>query len=113
VTIEQFYIHPVVVLSPTLQDDRYSDTDMADWSTPVRSGTYRGWLAQTSAVEVTDGRAATVTGWVLELPVGVPVTAHSRVEVAGTTFEVDGEPWVVSTPRGPHHVKVKLQEVAG
>jgi hypothetical protein len=41
------------------------------------------------------------------------ITARDRVVIDGVTYEVDGQPRNVWTPRGSHHVRVNLTAVAG
>ena len=43
----------------------------------------------------------------------IPITAQNRVVIDGTVYEVDGEPNRAWTPRGEHHVEVKLKAISG
>jgi len=62
----------------------------------------------------TDDRAGgdrRVTGWRLYLAPDVTVTGGDRVESGGVIFEIEGDPWLAYTPRGPHHWEVELRQV--
>lgn len=73
---------------------------------------YPAWLSQTEATEVTDGREAVVSDWILYLPAGAEIDHDDRVEVDGVSFEVAGLPLVALSPgRGAHHVEARLRAV--
>lgn len=114
-SIEDFFITPVTIVTPGTTTDRYDDL-VADWANPASSTVSAGWLHQTSATEETGERDTEITGWQLFLPADAPISAGDRIvadpetyEKASTVFEVDGTPNVLSTPTGPHHVEVNLR----
>lgn len=59
--------------------------------------------------EETVGSDAQSSAWQIVLPADVQLAGVDRVEVDGVTYEVDGPPLVVRTPRGPHHVEARLR----
>lgn len=110
-TLAGLLVHDVTILTPTDEANRYGGTDKR-WDTATES-TVKGWVAQQSRSEVTDGREAQVSGWVLYLDPDATVTGRDRVVWEGTTFEVDGPPNPAWSPRGLHHYEVPLRVVAG
>lgn len=62
--------------------------------------------------QVDPGRDAIVTRWQFIGPPGTPITALSRVEYGGRTYEVDGDPQVFETGV-MDHVEAVLQQVRG
>jgi hypothetical protein len=104
-------VRPVTILAPTTTVNSYGDTQLS-WTSPATVDT-TGWLAQQSALENLDGRDAVITGLVVVLPAGTPITAVCRVVVDGRTYEVDGDPLSAWTPAGEHHIEAKLRAVAG
>lgn len=72
---------------------------------------YPAWLEALSSQEVIRDRDTIVADWRLFLPPDAAVTPFDRVESAGRTFEVQGDPIERRTPRGTHHVEVKLRRV--
>lgn len=64
--------------------------------------------------EVTAGREFTSTHLRLFAPYGIELAAADRVEYAGTTFEVDGEPDRWRDEYGnPDHTEAALRRLAG
>lgn len=51
------------------------------------------------------------TGLVLFLGPDEVVDGATQVLADGRTFEVEGTPWLATTPRAPHHWEVTLREV--
>lgn len=69
---------------------------------------YLARLEQTAATEVTTGQERALSDWLLILPPSATITARSRVDADGHTYEVVGAPMVARTPRGPHHIEARL-----
>lgn len=113
--LERYLVHPVVILTAGVLEDRYHNPVADDWTNPHRSSVVRGWLAQQRMTELQGDREAIVSDWVLRVPLGTPISAGSRVEsqVDGATYTVQGDPYVVPTPDGPSHVRANLMRVAG
>lgn len=51
------------------------------------------------------------SSWLLFLPATADITGRDLVTVDGRKFEVDGEPDVLRTPRGAHHIEAFLHSV--
>lgn len=76
-------------------------------------GPYEGWLQQTESVEVQTGRQVVTSQHLLFIrDPQAPVTESSLAVVDGDTFEVAGRPDRVKTPRGVHHLEVRLRVVS-
>lgn len=73
--------------------------------------TVQGRVEQSQSVEVADGRQVVTSWWRAFLPPDVTVEADDRIESDDGVFEVDGRPNVARTPRGPHHLEVRLRTV--
>ncbi|MFL2002018.1 hypothetical protein [Microbacterium sp. A1-JK] len=58
------------------------------------------WYEPTTSTEVRDGRTAVFTGYTIDAPAGADVIAVDRVRVAGSDFDVEGEPLSVPSPTG-------------
>lgn len=106
-------VRDVTILHAGSVTDGYGETS-ANWPSATSTAT-KGWLAQ---LEETEPQGAgrnlvTVVRDVLRLPADTVISAQDRVEIDGTTYEVDGQPRNVWTPRGRHHVRVNLRAVAG
>lgn len=109
--IESLLVHDVTVTHPVVSTDRNGARREA-WSGATTS-TAKGWLHQTSSSEPIEGRDGELSLWVLYLPAGTDVDAHDRVTVLGLTFEVDAPPLPAWTPRGEHHLEVRLRRMVG
>lgn len=70
-------------------DDRYGNPTLA-WSDQPVPGCAVAPRSSTEPDQV--GRSAVITGLVVYLPTGTPVTAQSRFLVRGEEYEVEGEP---------------------
>ena len=46
--------------------------------------------------------------WLLFLPPGAIISGHAFVTVDDRRYSVDGEPAILQTPRGPHHIEARL-----
>jgi head-tail adaptor len=106
-------VHTVTVLNPTTTEDRYHN-DVDDWATPA-TATERAWITQATSDEDLVGRDATIERWQGFFMPRSTITARSRVQWDGRTFEVDGTPKKCTSPRrrGVHHIEVYLRIVEG
>lgn len=109
--IESLLVRDVTITSPTVTTDRNGSRQETFTGATPRSA--KGWLHQTSASEVIEGRDGELSMWVLYLPAGTTIGAHDRVTVSGSTFEVDAPPLPAWTPRGEHHLEVRLRRMVG
>lgn len=57
------------------------------------------------------GRGATPTEWNLFLPADTSIDQNDVVEIDGESFEVWGEPEVLRSWRGVHHIEARLRRV--
>lgn len=103
--------HTVTIVHPGTTESRYGDT-VDDWSTATEVDE-PGWVQQRSTSDERPGRTAVITEWKCFLESTSAVTSRSRLRWEGRLFEVDGDPYVTSTPAGAHHVEVKLRTVDG
>lgn len=110
-SLASLMVRNVDIITPASRTDNYGDTQ-PDWAAATEVATV-GWLAQNSSIENLDGRNATSTDLVLDLPAGTPVTARDRVRIDSTTYELVSEPVSAWTPRGEHHKEVFLRLVTG
>ena len=98
--------------SVTISSHTGATTDAEGTSTATyTTASYRGWLQQTDSVEVNTGRQVVTSRWLLFLPAEAVISESDRVTVDGDTFEVAGRPDRVKTPRGVHHLEVRLSLV--
>lgn len=110
-SLTSLMVRPVTILTAGTRTDGYGDTTL-DWTSPT-SESSNGWLAQQSSSDSLDGRNATTTALVLDLPAGTPITAQDRVVIDGVTYEVSAGPMSAWTPRGEHHIECQLRLVRG
>lgn len=99
---------PIAVtwVQPAATEDAYGNP-MPDWGEDATRNDLQAWIEQQDTREVRDGRDQLVSTWLFitnELGVG----GQDRIEWADRTFEVDGEPAVMHTPAGPHHLEARL-----
>jgi hypothetical protein len=112
-SFDDMLVRDVTILHAATVVDGYGEPALS-WANPTSTAT-QGWLGQREETEPQSaGRTAvTVVRDVLQLPAGTVITARDRVVIDGVTYEVDGQPRNVWTPRGSHHVRVNLTAVAG
>lgn len=77
----------------------------------VTTADYRARLEQLSSDEVIRDRDTVVADWRMYLPPGAVIGPFDQVDEGGRTFEVWGDPIEHRTPRGAHHLLVKLRRV--
>jgi hypothetical protein len=113
VSLESMMNQSVTVVTPGSTSDGHGNPQ-PNWASAGRA-TYKAWLEQTSAVEVTEGRDTVISDWLLVLPASAVINAYDRVEVGPgpTIYEVVGSPFVAPTPRGPHHIEARLRLLEG
>lgn len=121
--------HRVTIINPDAYLDRYQD-EVADFGAGAeRLENVPAWVQRVQPrpqdEKYESGRDVTATRWHLILPVewvipGHPPTIHpvtistrSRVEYADIIYEVDGDPSIHDTPRGPDHFEAILKNVTG
>lgn len=75
------------------------------------SDTWPARFEQLSSDELVRDRDTVVADWRVFLPAGVVIGPFDRVESGGHAFEVWGDPIEQRTPRGVHHVEVRLRRV--
>lgn len=106
--------HLVIAVQPVVSTDRNGSTvrsyKESDGATRVPN--VPAWVQQSSADEThSDGRNAAVSDWVAFTL--FEFSRFDRLEWNGKTFEVEGEPNPLYTPRGLHHHEVGLRVVEG
>jgi hypothetical protein len=72
---------------------------------------YPARLEQLSSEEIVRDRDTVVADWRMFLPPGASVSQFARVEADGKSFEVWGDPIEQRTPRGIHHLELRLRRV--
>lgn len=73
-----------------------------------------GWLEQIGERENTDDRNTQITEWTLVIAdPDAELGGRDRVRIDGITYEVIGPPRGPRTPRGRHHLEVRLRHVDG
>jgi hypothetical protein len=110
----QFAAQSVDISTPELVEDETGENygnDTFEYGDPVTTPD-----AVLTPLEVTEqvdpAREAVVTRYLLVLPAGTTISAHSRVTYDGIDFEVDGEPQRFETGVADH-VEAVLQRVRG
>ena len=101
----------VQAMGPATQDV-YGSWVVGELGPPVAVS---GYLEQTSTVEFISLRDTTVTTWKAYLPAGTVITPLSYINLGGQKFQVDGQPWLVYSPRlkTTDHIECKLVVVSG
>jgi hypothetical protein len=94
-------------------EDEYGDPTLADDAAldyPCR-------LEQTTTVraseELTDAQDRAVTYYSIYLPPDAVISYLDKVTVEGRDYEVDGQPAIERSPRGPHHIVAALRGIQG
>lgn len=67
-----------------------------------------GRQSRTDTSEDYEGAERMSSTWLLFLPATADITGRDLVTVEGREFDVDGEPVVLRTPRGAHHIEAFL-----
>lgn len=75
------------------------------------STTWPARLEQLSSDELVRDRDTVVADWRMFLPAEATVSQFARVVSAGRTFDVWGDPIEQRTPRGVHHLEIRLRRV--
>lgn len=97
-------------LEPATATDDYGN-EVPDWDGATEN-TIRVWIEEASTTEQRDGRDTITSRWLL-LTNELGITAHARIVHNDRTFEIDGEPSILRTPSGPHHLEATLLLVEG
>lgn len=99
----------VVVHHPSAGADAEGNPTFA---TPTTT-TYPCLLQQVDSSEIVEGERRATTSLVLFLPAAAAgATFEDGVSVDGLPYQVEGQPDVLRTPRGVHHVEAKVRRVA-
>jgi hypothetical protein len=102
----------VTIRHAPVTTDRYGNT-ARDWSRASTVST-PAWVERqagrqgSGSGESLAGRDELYSTFRLVLPVGVLIEGRDRVDYDGRTFEVQGPPDTVLTPRGAHHIEAIL-----
>jgi head-tail adaptor len=105
------YPHRVTVVRPASTTDAYGNATR-DYAGGTRTEYVLANLQQRSRDEpAEEGRDAAIAGW--WMATSFDLGRHDRVEWEGITFDVDGPPAPVYTPRGLHHREANLKVVDG
>lgn len=104
----------VTVLRATETPDPRYGTLRRDWANPTATVVKGCAVQQVSATEADVDREYAATHVRLFAPADADLAATDRVEYAGTTYEVDGEPavWLDEAGR-PHHIEAELKRMTG
>lgn len=98
----------ITVSRPTYDAvDEYGDPQPGTATT----ASYPARLEQLSSEELIRDRDTVVADWRAYLPAEATIGPFDRVEENGKTFEVWGDPIEHRSPRGAHHVEVRLRRV--
>jgi hypothetical protein len=104
--------HTVTRLRAPLVEDRRGE-ERPDWPNAVASDPFAAWVQQRSAEErLEPARREQRTTWLL-VTRNPDLVATDRIVWAGDTYEIDGEPNVLETSRGFHHLEASLLRVTG
>lgn len=93
----------------------YGNARVVDWDNASRT-TVMGSVQPQSTAETTGGRDQATTSCRVFLPGTADVQAKDRIEWAGATWEVDGDPdrWPDPfTPGKTHHIELTMTRTRG
>lgn len=108
----RMFTDTITIITPGTRSSRVGD-DLPDWD-DTTTDEVRGRLVQRTATESrTAGRDEARDDWSLYLPADVTVTRRCRVECAGRTYEVTGEPYVPVAVGGGGHQELTVRHVEG
>ncbi len=110
-SLSDLLVRDVTVQTAVPTIDRYNNS-VLDWTSPSETSA-KAWVTQTGARENHEQRDAVVDTVLATFPPDTPIGPYDRVVIDGLIYEIDGEPAVRWTPRGPHHLEVQLQAVRG
>jgi len=87
----------------------------ASWvaDTTTYPGRLRRTPDRTSESEIPSAGERGVTSWTLYMEGSVPLSPRDRVQVEGTTYELDGDPYYVYGSRDVHHLEARLRGFGG
>lgn len=107
---DTFIIMPATSVTGTGAADRYNNPQV----TYPDGQSVKGRMWQRTSEENIRRRDTVLTHAGLILFPGTAISPYDRVrDPQGVVWEVEGQPLVASTPRGPHHVEVYLRHIAG
>ncbi len=108
-SLRRLMSQPVTIRRYGTTTNRYNDAERTLLSTAAA----KAWITQQSSTDLNGERTGTSSQWVAYLPAGTTLDAGDQIEHDGDIFEVDGRPLRARTPRGEHHIEVRLIEVQG
>ena len=100
----------VTWMEPGTSEDAYGN-DVDDFAAGT-SRLIRAWIQQDESTEQRDGRDTVTSRWLI-LTNELDLTAKARIIWNGATYVVDGQPEVMFTPQGAHHLEAHLLRVDG
>lgn len=107
---DTFVVLPATAVTGTGAADRYNNPQVTYPDGP----TVKGRMWQRTSEENIRRRDTVLTNAGLILFPDAVIGPYDRVRDAhGVVWEVEGQPMVATTPRGPHHLEVYLRHVAG
>jgi len=105
-SIEALLAQTVTVSRPNYDAvDEYGDLQPGTTTTSI----YPARLEQLSSEETIRDRDTIVADWRMYLPAGAVIGPFDQVIEDDKTFEVWGDPIEQRSPRGPHHLLVRLR----
>lgn len=110
-SLQRLLVRDAVIRTATPTLDRYNNT-VLDWSSPTETSV-KAWVTQTGTLENREQRDAVIDTLLATFPTDTPIGPSDRVVIDGRVYEIDGEPAVRWTPRGPHHIEASLTAVRG
>lgn len=100
-------------IQPGTVTDAYGNPGEASFTTGTTSTTITGRIDQSTTAETNDEtRDLAISARVL-LTNELGITSGDRIVDGTTAYEVTGAPFIVDTPRGPHHAEVRLTLLGG
>ena len=101
----------VTVQTATATTDAYGNAELS-WTSPRTRAIPAAINPIATTETVNEVRDATATRWLM-LTNDLTVTSANRIVWNADTFEVDGLPLILRTPRGAHHLETTLRRVVG
>ena len=103
-------VHDVTIeIAPVIDDN---GDDVLDWDNAA-AHPEKAWVELRTTTEMVGDRAAVVSDWFAVLDHTTCAVRRARLRHGALVFSIDGEPAPCPTPRGPHHVEVRLRKVDG
>ncbi|MFN2537965.1 MAG: hypothetical protein ABR549_07395 [Mycobacteriales bacterium] len=77
----------------------------------LATATYPALLQQTETIETFEGRDRLTSTHLLFLEATAVISGRDLVDIGGRHYEVVGQPAVLRTPRGAHHIEARLRDL--